>query len=63
MPCFDYEELKQALELIRSVCGELENNCGMCPFGDDSGECHITDTAPVEWCIKEEKPDVVRVMM
>jgi hypothetical protein len=63
MPSFDYKQLKQALKLIRSVCGEVENCCEACPFGDDSGECHITNVDPFRWCIKEEKPDVVRVMV
>lgn len=63
MKNFDYEQLKQALKLIRSVCGDVESRCEACPFGDDSGDCHITNTDPIEWCIKEEKPDVVRVML
>lgn len=63
MANFDYEELKRALKLIRSVCDDVGNDCRICPFGEDTGECHITGTIPNEWCIKEEKPDVVRVMM
>ena len=63
MPNFDYEELKRALRLIRSVCKSINEECTICPFGSQNGECYLLLNCPDEWRIKEEKQDVVRVMM
>lgn len=63
MPGFDYEELKRALKLIRSVCKDRKNHCNVCPFGTHRGLCNINEQIPYNWKIEGEERDIVRVMM
>ena len=47
---FNYEELENALKLIQNVCKDVVS-CEFCPFGNNNGECFITENIPSEWRI------------
>lgn len=52
------EEIILALEIIRDVCKEFENNCEHCPLRVPAGEfigvgCGVEDRYPRAWKIKK----------
>ena len=56
----NYDELRNTLELIQNVCLNTKD-CETCPFGNDNGECLITENAPCDWRFTDPIP-VVRIL-
>ena len=57
---FNYEELENALKLIQNVCREA-SGCETCPFGNNNGDCLITENMPGSWEFADPTP-VIRLM-
>lgn len=56
----NYDELRNTLELIQNVCLNTKD-CETCPFGNDNGECLITENMPCYWRFTDPIP-VIRVL-
>lgn len=57
---FNYEKLENALRLIQNVCKDIAS-CEFCPFGNNKGECFITENIPSEWRITSPE-SIIRLM-
>lgn len=60
MKNLNYEELQDALKLIQNVCREA-SGCETCPFGNNNGDCLITENMPGSWELADPTP-VIRLM-
>ena len=60
MESLNYEELRNALILIQNVCREA-SGCETCPFGNNNGDCLITENMPGSWEFADPTP-VIRLM-
>lgn len=60
MKNLNYEEVQDALKLIQKVCSDIDN-CAMCPFSNNDGDCFITMTPPHNWQFTDPTP-VIRLM-
>lgn len=56
----NYEELRDALMLIKNACLNTES-CETCPFGNNNGDCFITENMPGSWEFADPTP-VIRLM-
>lgn len=55
----NYEELRDAVELIHDTCAKY--TCSTCPFGNDDGICLIANEPPCNWTYIDPTP-VVRIL-
>ena len=56
----NYEKLENALRLIQNICKDIAS-CEFCPFGNNNGECFITENIPSEWRITSPE-SIIRLM-
>ena len=61
MQKINYDELNDALELLKALC-EKQENCHQCPLGNRDGSCELATKSPRYFVTRHPETDVFRVL-